>query len=124
MGPAVNPTATELHPHPHDGHGPHVLPPRVLLGTAAALLVLTAVTVAVARVDLGSASVAVALGIAALKATLVALFFMHLKYEHRFHLVVLVASVIFAVLFVGFVVFDTDQYQPGLREHEAATQRE
>lgn len=123
MGPAVNPTATDTRHAPHDGHGPHVLPPSVLLGTAAALLVLTAMTVAVARVDLGSASVAVALGIASLKATLVALFFMHLKYEHRFHLVVLVASVIFAVLFVAFVVFDTGQYQPDLREHEAATQR-
>jgi cytochrome c oxidase subunit 4 len=92
----------------------------VLLGTAGALLVLTAVTVAVSRIDLGAMNVAVALGIASLKAVLVALFFMHLKYEHRFHLVVLAGATLFAVLLVAFVLFDTAQYQPDLRAHEAA----
>jgi cytochrome c oxidase subunit 4 len=105
---------------PAHGHGPHVLPPSVLVGTAAALLVLTAVTVAVARFDLGAANIAVALGIASLKATLVALFFMHLKYEHRFHLVILVAAALFAVLFASFVLFDASQYRPDVRAHEAA----
>lgn len=123
MGPAVNPTATDTRHAPRDGRGPHVLPPSVLLRTAAALLVLTALTVALARVNLGAGSVAVALGIATLKATLVALFFMHLKYEHRFHVVVLLGSVIFAVLFAAFVLFDTSQYQPDLRAHEAAGAR-
>jgi cytochrome c oxidase subunit 4 len=65
----------------------------------------------------------VALAIAALKATLVALFFMHLKYEHRFLRVVLIASVVFAVLLVAFVLFDTTQYQGSLREQEAARAR-
>jgi cytochrome c oxidase subunit IV len=99
---------------------PHVLPRSVLLGTAAALLGLTALTVAISRVNLGAASVAVALGIAALKASLVALFFMHLKYEHRFHLVVLAGAVLFALLFGAFVLFDTTQYQPDLRARRAA----
>jgi cytochrome c oxidase subunit 4 len=99
---------------------PHVLPRSVLVGTAAALLLLTALTVAVARVNLGAGSVAVALGIAAVKASLVALFFMHLKYEHRFHVVVLAGAVLFAVLFGSFVLFDTSQYQPDLRAREAA----
>jgi cytochrome c oxidase subunit 4 len=106
--------------HAAGEHGPHVLPPRVLLGTAAALLALTAVTVAVARVDLGAVNVAVALGVATVKATLVALFFMHLKYEHRFHLVVLVGATLFAVLFASFVLFDTAQVRPDVRAHEAA----
>ncbi len=108
---------------PASGHAagaPHVLPPSVLLGTAAALLALTALTVALARFDLGTGSVAVALGIATVKAALVALFFMHLKYEHRFHLVVLVGAALFGVLFASFVLFDTGQYQPDVRAHEAA----
>ena len=45
----------------------------------AALVVLTAITVAVSYVDLGPASVVVALAIASLKALLVLLFFMHLR---------------------------------------------
>ncbi|HEY6001820.1 MAG TPA: cytochrome C oxidase subunit IV family protein [Anaeromyxobacter sp.] len=97
-----------------------MLPRSVLLGTAAALLSLTALTVAAARVNLGAASVAVALAIAAVKASLVALFFMHLKYEHRFHVVVLAGAVLFAVLFGTFVLFDTAQYQPDLRARQAA----
>jgi cytochrome c oxidase subunit IV len=99
---------------------PHVVSRPVLLGTAGALLALTALTVAASRVNLGTASVAVALGIAAAKASLVALFFMHLKYEHRFHLVVLAGAVLFALLFGAFVLFDTTQYQPDLRARRAA----
>jgi cytochrome c oxidase subunit 4 len=48
----------------------------------AALMVLTVVTAAVSFVDLGQWSLPVALAIASGKALLVALFFMHLRYEH------------------------------------------
>lgn len=102
----------------HPNQGMHVLPPRVLLGTAAALLCLTVATVAISRVDFGEMNVVVALAIAVAKATLVALFFMHLKYEKRFLSVVVAGAVAFAVFFVGFVVFDTTQYQPDLRARE------
>ena len=110
---------TDPHAQTGPAHGPHVLSPRTLLGTTGVLLGLTAVTVLVSRIHLGEANVVVALAIAALKATLVALFFMHLKYEHRFLRVVLIASVVFAVLLVAFVLFDTTQYQGSVREHEA-----
>ncbi len=99
----------------------HALPARTLLGTFAALLALTALTVAASRVDFGALNVAIALAIAVAKATLVALFFMHLKYESRFQLTVLVAAVIFAALFTGFVAFDTTQYQRDIRAAEAAS---
>lgn len=101
------------------GPRPHVLPASVLLRTAAALIALTVVTAASSRIDLGALNVVVALAIACLKATVVALFFMHLKYGSRFRAVVLVASVLFAALLVGLVVFDTTQYQPALRDHAA-----
>ena len=48
-----------------------------------ALLVATAVTTAVARVDLGGFSVVVALGIASVKMVLVALFFMHVRHSTK-----------------------------------------
>jgi cytochrome c oxidase subunit 4 len=49
----------------------------------AALIVLTVVTVLVSYVNLGLLNVVVALLIASVKASLVALFFMHLKSEDR-----------------------------------------
>jgi cytochrome c oxidase subunit 4 len=111
---------TDPHAHAPAEPAPHVLSPGVLLGTAAALVVLTAATVATSRVDLGTLNVVVALAIAGLKATLVALFFMHLKYEGRFQAVVIAGAIFFAVLFVGFVVFDTTQYQPQVRAAAAS----
>ncbi len=102
------------------GPAPHVMSRGALLATASALLALTAITVTVAHIDLGQLNVVLALGIASAKATLVALFFMHLRYEHRFHLVILAGAVIFAIMMVAFIVFDTTQYQPSIREHEAA----
>ena len=48
-----------------------------------ALLVATAVTTAVARVNLGGFSVVVALGIASVKMVLVALFFMHVRHSTK-----------------------------------------
>jgi len=106
--------------HPGAGRQPHALPARVLLGTAAALFALTALTVAASRVEMGAFNAVVALGIAGLKASLVALFFMHLRYQGRFRAVVFATSVFFAVLLVGFVVFDTTQYQPDLRAQARA----
>ncbi len=98
----------------------HVVPARTLLSVFGALLLLTALTVAASRLDFGQANVAIALGIACAKAALVALFFMHLKYESRFQLTVLVSAVVFAALFTAFVAFDTTQYQPSIRARDAA----
>ncbi len=100
-----------------EGGAPHVLPVAVLMGTAAALLVLTALTVVTSRIDLGAMNTVVALAIASCKAAVVGLFFMHLKYENKFLTVVLVSAVFFAVFLVSFVVFDTTQYQPSVRAH-------
>ncbi|HTS00914.1 MAG TPA: cytochrome C oxidase subunit IV family protein [Thermoanaerobaculia bacterium] len=60
-----------------------------------ALLAFTALTVAASYVDLGWANNAVAIGIALAKATLVVLFFMHVKENTR-----LVPAVIFSGLFM------------------------
>jgi cytochrome c oxidase subunit 4 len=99
----------------------HVLPVKVLLATAGTLFVLTALTAAVSLVDLGRMNVVVALAIATVKAAAVALWFMHLRYEGRFHVVVLVGCALFAALMVSFIVFDTTQYQGDLRAHQDQT---
>lgn len=93
---------------------PHVVPAPILLRVWAALLFLTVVTVAVTWVNLGPLSVPVALGIATVKAILVALFFMHLKYDRPFNAVVLVSSIFFVVLFLGLALLDTLHYRKDL----------
>jgi cytochrome c oxidase subunit 4 len=61
----------------------HVVPRKVYIGVFAALLALLALTVAVALVDLGPLNTAAALLIALVKAVLVILFFMHVRYSER-----------------------------------------
>ena len=82
------------HDQSHGGterHGVgHIVPFRVLTATAIALLILTAITVWAAGFDFGAGNVWVALGIAALKGSLVALFFMHLRWDRPFNAIVFV----------------------------------
>jgi cytochrome c oxidase subunit 4 len=61
----------------------HVVPVRNYIFVFVTLLILTATTTAVAFVDLGPGNTIVALAIAFVKATLVALIFMHLKWSPR-----------------------------------------
>ena len=105
-------------PHGHDEHGEHhglghVASKKVLLGTWGALMVLTVVTVLASQVDLGAAEInlAVAMLIATVKASLVCVFFMHLKYDKLFHTIVFVSAILLATLFVTFTLMDSNQYQ-------------
>lgn len=105
---------THDHPHtaaPHNFRG-HVLPMKVLISTFLALLVLTWATVAVRYIDLGEANLILALAIAVLKAALVALFFMHLRYEAPFNGLILCMALLFVALFIVIALLDTTQYQP------------
>lgn len=86
---------------------PHIVPLGTYLSVAAALMVLTVITVLVAKVDLGGWNVVVALLVAGFKASLVALFFMHLLYDKKIYLLILLTSVLFLVLFMSFTMFDT-----------------
>lgn len=74
---------------------PHVMPVSTYLFVFLALMAGTALTVAAAYVDMGWANNAVALGIAFTKATLVVLYFMHVKENTR-----LIPAVIFSGLFM------------------------
>jgi len=95
----------------------HVVPLGVLIATWLVLLGLTVTTVVVSRMDLGQLNIYAAIGIACLKAAIVALIFMHLKYSGKFTVVVFVVSVIFAAILIGFVLFDTTQYQRDIVEY-------
>lgn len=71
----------------HDSHpdhaGHHIVPIETYIGVFLGLMGFTALTVAVAFMNLGALNNVVALGIASIKAFLVVFFFMHLKYNPR-----------------------------------------
>jgi len=99
----------------------HVVPLRVLLGVFAALVVLTYLTVKVAQVDLGAWNLFGALVIASIKAALVALYFMHLRYDSAFYSFLFVTGLAFLVMFLGFTLIDAVAYQPDIEEFRQAT---
>lgn len=71
------------------------------------LLALTVITVAAAQVDFGSWNIVVALLIASVKAILVLLFFMHLKFEDPIVWLYAAIPVVLIAIMVGGVYLDT-----------------
>jgi cytochrome c oxidase subunit 4 len=89
---------------PHADHADHVhvvVPVWKYLLVFVTLLALTGATVGAAYVDLGALNNAVALGIAILKATLVVLYFMHVRYAGRLIPLAILAGVFFLVHLIG-----------------------
>jgi cytochrome c oxidase subunit 4 len=111
--------AIAVHAGHHDEHV-HVVPVWILLAVFASLLVLTVITVAVVQVDLGRLNIWIAMGVATIKATLVALYFMHLRYDNKFNMLIFLACFLFVALFVGFAMMDSKEYQPLIRARQAA----
>jgi cytochrome c oxidase subunit 4 len=95
--------------HPKVGH---VVPLPVLFGVLASLLCLTYITVAASWMNFGRFNLWIALGIAVVKASLVVLFFMHLKYDKPFNAVILIISMGLVMLFIALALTDTTQYRP------------
>ena len=69
-------------------------------------MVLTTITVMVAFINLGQLNFPIALGIAILKATLVILFFMHLKYSSRLTKLICGTAFFFLVILFGLTLSD------------------
>ena len=92
----------------------HVVPFKVLAAVWLALLAGTVITVAVAGVDLGTFNLGIAMAIAGAKATLVVLYFMHMRYDRPIHGIVFVAALLFFALFVSIALLDSHAYAPDL----------
>ena len=84
----------------------HVVPVPVYVAIFVTLLVLTATTTAVAFLDLGPWNTVVALGIAVIKASLVVLFFMHLKYSPLLNRTVLLGGLFWLAILIGLTLSD------------------
>jgi cytochrome c oxidase subunit 4 len=99
--------------HAHDahaGHGHddaddgavhvHIGSNQSYIGIFLALIFLTFMTVKVSYYDFGSANIIIAMLIATMKASLVAAFFMHLRYDKLFNTLILLAAFLFLSLFI------------------------
>lgn len=101
-------------------HANHILPLKIYLIIGGSLLALTGITVYIASLDFGAMNLLVALGIATLKATLVGMYFMHLKYDNKLYATMFLLSIIFLGLFIVFTMFDTmrrDDINPERSQH-------
>ena len=90
----------------HDPYGNHISALPVYYAIYGALLILTVLTVAVSYADLGPLSLPVAMLVAIIKASLVVGYFMHLKYDTPFNVLVFFGSLVFLAIFFVFVMVD------------------
>lgn len=97
---------SHAHAHEEGHHGPKS-PVRIYALTLGALLILTCITVAVAQFDLGEANVFAAIGVATLKALLVALFFMHLLHDKPMNSVILCTALVMLGILLSFSFMDS-----------------
>lgn len=106
------------HSHGHGEHGAypwiHITPLPTLIKVWVALMVLTILTVAATWVDLGSANIWIAMGIACIKGSLVVLYFMHLKENKPFIGYVFTFSLAFVAFFLAMVMLDSKEYHPSV----------
>jgi cytochrome c oxidase subunit 4 len=116
--------------HTDNAHAPHgvghIVSPKILIATALGLLVLTGLTVASVQIDfeqfdLREMNIVIALTIAVIKASLVCLFFMHLRWDRPFNAFVLVGSLGLVALFIAFAMTDSAEYQPEIIRGDSTT---
>ncbi len=101
------------HAHSHAGHDHahgddhddgavhvHIGSDQSYIGIFLALIFLTFVTVKVSYYDFGSANIIIAMLVATMKATLVAAFFMHLRYDKLFNTLAFLGSFLFLAVFI------------------------
>jgi len=92
-------TATDRHNH--------IVPLRTYIIVGLLLYALTAITVAVSFIHLGSWNVIIALFVAGVKASLVAMIYMHLRYDKKIFLLIFIVALLFLVLFISITMIDS-----------------
>ncbi|MEW4456363.1 cytochrome C oxidase subunit IV family protein [Bremerella sp. JC817] len=112
---------TTHHSDDHDHGLAHVMPIPIMIGTFLALLFFTGLTVFIADQDLGEIDIFIALAIATLKAGLVATYFMHLRWDKPFNILMFLFCFGFVALFIGIALLDSNEYQPAIEAYYNAT---
>jgi len=98
---------TQQHEHEPEQHSEHhIVSPKVYLTIFLALLACTALTVAASYVEMYAWNAVVAIAIGCFKATLVVLFFMHVKYSSKLTKLTVGAGVFTFLILVGMSLSD------------------
>jgi cytochrome c oxidase subunit 4 len=84
----------------------HIVSPKIYYAIFIALVVLTVVTWRIAKLDLGRMNAVVAMTIAVIKATLVVLYFMHVRYSSRLTWVFVGAGFFWLAIMVALTMSD------------------
>ena len=84
----------------------HATPYSLYVAVWAALIVLTATTVGVSYVNLPNVAILTALLIATIKASLVLLYFMHLRFEGRLYFTMMLVALVTYAIFLGLTFSD------------------
>lgn len=111
--------------HHDEEHGlAHAMPVRTLLTVFTILVVLTVLTVSIsnfirAHEQFHAWGVPVAMFIATIKAILVVLYFMHLKYDKSLNNLIFFFCFAFVFLFMIFTLVDSLQYQTDIENYAA-----
>jgi cytochrome c oxidase subunit 4 len=84
----------------------HVVSPKLYIAIFLALMVLTGVTVWAAGQDFGAYNTAVAVGIAVTKATLVILFFMHVRWAGKLVQLFVASGFIWLAILIAITLAD------------------
>jgi cytochrome c oxidase subunit IV len=108
MSSPATPTA---HGHGHDDGAVHAHTSSSFFYAAifGALLMLTGVTVGQSYVDLGALNIVLVILIASFKASLVVLFFMHLRWDNKFHAFIFIVTLLFIGVFFAYTMNDTER---------------
>lgn len=116
MSKAPDPHQMEHHSGTGHDHGPneqdvhdslnHIVPPRIYIIVGSVLLILTATTVWASFLELGVFNPIVALFIAVVKATIVVLFFMHVKYSSKLTKLTLFSGLFLFLVLIGLTLAD------------------
>ena len=104
----------------------HVVPKKLYILVFAALIVFTGLTTGVAFVNLGKWNTVVALAIAVCKASLVVLFFMHLRWSTGLMRMVLLSAFMWFAILVALTLSDefTRQWTPVPSSWETQVQQD
>ncbi len=84
----------------------HIVSPRIYIVIFLALLVGTAITVGASYIELGVFNPIIAIAIAVAKATLVVLFFMHVRYSSRLTMLTVGAGLFTFMALIGMTLSD------------------
>jgi cytochrome c oxidase subunit 4 len=90
----------------HVEHEHHIVSPKVYVAVFLSLLVGTTLTIVASYINMGVLNPIIALGIACAKATLVVLFFMHVKYSTRLTMLTVGAGIFMFLVLVGMTLSD------------------